>query len=384
MKILLLANYLPSAEQSMQRFAALLEQSMREAGHEVRICRPPAIVGALRPGPNGLGKWLGYIDRLLLFPLLLRRYIRWADVVHICDHVSGVYCPFLQDKPHVVTCHDMLSVRSAMGMVPENPTRWSGRVYHDLIVSGLRKAQLLACVSDRTAEDVKALLGVPDQQVSVVPNALNYDFLPLHRHEAEAILQKAGVSLQTPYFFHVGGNQWYKNRVGVVKLFAALRALPRFAGFRLVMAGRPLSDEVRHWVHTLGLDDAVVELTDVGEQVLHSLYCCAEGLLFPSLQEGFGWPVSEAQACGCWVVTSNREPMVSVSGGAAVLIDPEAPDEAAKKIEAAWQDREACVQAGLLNARRFSRSAMAAGYLSLYRRALGGRPAAEAAQQAGH
>ena len=62
--------------------------------------------------------------------------------------------------------------------------------------------------------------------------------------------------------------------------------------------------------------------------------------IFPSLCEGFGWPIIEAQACNALVFTSNREPMTEVGGDAAIYIDPEAPDQAASIITATLDNND--------------------------------------------
>ncbi len=72
MKILLVGNYLPDRQESMQRFANMLQIGLVELGHEVRLIRPEPFFGRLRPSGNGLGKWLGYVDKFLLFPRQLR------------------------------------------------------------------------------------------------------------------------------------------------------------------------------------------------------------------------------------------------------------------------------------------------------------------------
>ena len=109
MRVLLLGNYADNRNQSMRRFAVLLKEGLSKANCEVRLLHPPTVFGNLRPNPTGLGKWLGYIDRLILFPFHLKREMGWADVVHICDHANAVYVPMLKHKPHVLTCHDVLN-----------------------------------------------------------------------------------------------------------------------------------------------------------------------------------------------------------------------------------------------------------------------------------
>ena len=114
----------------------------------------------------------------------------------------------------------------------------------------------------------------------------------------------------------------------------------------------------------------------VDNATLAALYSGAELLLFPSLEEGFGWPIIEAQACGCRVLTTAKAPMSEVGGEAAFyLADPN--DAAAGAIEVEKilaQDttvRAATVRAGIVNAARFSTERMIREYLAIYREVLG-------------
>ena len=366
MNILLLGNYENLQQQSMQRFAEMLRAGLAAAGHEVRLVRPPVWLGRLRRSATGLGKWIGYVDRFLLYPPLLRRQIRWADVVHVCDQANAVYVPHLRGKPHLVTCHDMLAIRAALGQIAESRVGWTGRLYQRWILRGLRRTQAIACVSAQTSEELRRVAGVPEGRIAIVPNALNYPYRPMPAAEAEAHLRALGLSEARPFFLHVGGNQWYKNRPGVLRLFAELVTYPAYANHRLVMAGKPWTDEMRALVASLDLHDRVIERVEVSNEQLRALYSSAEALLFPSLQEGFGWPIAEAQACGCPVVTTGRPPMTEVGGNAAVYIDPSEPVGAARHIAQALAEGTRWRAAGLENAQRFSTAAMVAGYLRCY------------------
>jgi len=366
LKILLIGNYLHSHQQSMQRFADLLRELLTAAGHEVRLLKPGPLLGNLKPGEAGLGKWLGYVDRFILFRPRLRRAARWADVVHVCDHGNAMYAGMVGGRPNVVTCHDLLAVQSALGEIPGNVTGFSGRIFQRWILSGLKRAQHVVCVSEQTRSELRRLSGLPAAHCSVVPNALNHPYRPMGPDEARARLQRLGASAPWPFFVHVGGNQWYKNRAGVVRLFVQLAALPPFQSHHLIMAGKPWPDELRALVQGSGLAARIHEWTEVANEDLRALYSTAEALLFPSLQEGFGWPIAEAQACGCPVVTSNRAPMTEVGGEAAIYIDPADPAGAASQIALALTQRERWRTAGLENAARFSGQAMIAGYLRSY------------------
>lgn len=372
MKILLIGNYENLRQQSMQRFAEMLREGLTAAGHEVRLVRPPVWLGRLRRGETGLAKWIGYLDRFVLYLPLLRRQIRWADVVHVCDQANAVYVSHLRGKPHVVTCHDLLAIRDALGEIPNSPTGWTGRIYQRWILSGLRRAQVVTCVSHQTATELLRVAGVPEARITVIPNALNYPYRFMPAAEAEAHLRALALDPAQPFFVHVGGNQWYKNRPGVLRLFAELIKHPAYAQHRLVMAGKPWTAELRALCAELALDGRVDERVDVSNEQLRALYSRAEALLFPSLAEGFGWPIAEAQACGCPVVTTGQPPMTEVGGDAAIYIDPDDPAAAARRAADALTNPARWRAAGLENARRFSTHAMVEAYSSEYRRAMDG------------
>jgi glycosyltransferase involved in cell wall biosynthesis len=144
---------------------------------------------------------------------------------------------------------------------------------------------------------------------------------------------------------------------------AALRGLP----VQVVLIGPVddrqrdlLDDAVPGWTHHPGPDD---------DDVVRLLREC-DLLLFPSLHEGFGLPIVEAQATGRPVVTSDREPMTEVSGGAAVLVDPEDVASIRTGVLRVLEDHQLAaelVRRGLVNVERFAPAAVAEQYAALYR-----------------
>jgi glycosyltransferase involved in cell wall biosynthesis len=364
MKVLLIGNYVHNQQPSMDRFSELLRGLYVGHGHDAHLLQPTAVFGQLSPGAEGLGKWLGYIDRFLLFGSQLRREVEWADVVHICDQANSVYAPRLMGKPHLVTCHDMFAIRSALGEIPANPTGWTGRIFQRWILSSLRKAQRVVCVSEQTCRELISVAGLAPERTAVVPNALNYPFRPMPAEDCRVRLRELGATEPVPFFAHVGGNQWYKNRAGVVRIFAHLAALPQFAEHHLILAGKPWSRELRLLIDHVGLAERVREWVDISNEELRALYSAADALIFPSLREGFGWPIVEAQACGCPVFTSDRAPMTEVGADAAAYFDPGDPQGAARVVAERIADAAAMSRRGLENAKRFSSASMLAGYLS--------------------
>jgi glycosyltransferase involved in cell wall biosynthesis len=161
------------------------------------------------------------------------------------------------------------------------------------------------------------------------------------------------------------------------------------------MVGKPFTPQMRRNISTHRLEDRVIELNTVSNEDLRTLYCAAQLLLFPSWEEGFGWPIIEAQACGCRVVIADREPMTEIGGDAAAYLKLErpiepGPDDASLSIRAAdnaansvmeilqetGAERMERVQKGLRNAARFTTGRMVESYVDLYRqmRSAGAEP----------
>lgn len=366
MKILLVGNYLNDAQESMQRFTTLMQQGLIQAGHEVRVIRPPVLISRFSFGSQGLRKWLGYVDKFVIFPVSLSRAARWADVVHICDHSNAIYTRYVHSRAHLVTCHDVLAIRSALGEFPQNPTGRTGRQLQRMILNGLKQARHVACDSESTKDDLSRISGLGTDCLSVVPIGQNYPYSPMPLQEANAHLAKLGIPASQPFLLHVGGNQWYKNRLGLLQIFACLLKHTPGCNLKLVTAGKPWTDAMCQFVRNNELETNVIRLAAVSNEDLRALYSSANALLFPSLREGFGWPIIEAQACGCPVFTSNRPPMNDVGGPAAIYFDPEDVAAAAEVLAQNLGSATRLHTASMENAARFTTSAMISGYVTIY------------------
>ncbi|HYP70379.1 MAG TPA: glycosyltransferase, partial [Variovorax sp.] len=145
----------------------------------------------------------------------------------------------------------------------------------------------------------------------------------------------------------------------------------------LVFVGSALTQEMLALIaEHPGLAANVHVLRDVSHDDLRALYCGATALLFPSLQEGFGWPIIEAQACGCPVFTSDLAPMNDIGSDAAVYVDPRNPTAIANAIREAAPRLAAMREGGLANAAHYSAANMTARYVEQYRAVVAARQAA--------
>ena len=372
--VLLIGNYSADHQHSMERFTALMLHGLHAVGVEAEVTIPQRFFGNLSQS-GALAKWLGYIDKYILFPFQLRKKLSRPNViVHVCDHSNAVYVKHAKSIPVVVTCHDLLDVRGGLGEQTDCPASITGRFLQRWILRGLRRAEAVACVSRATARDAERLVARENSQtqISVVPLALNFDYRKISREEGRARLAKIPqFDVDLPFVLHVGSNLRRKNRDGVMRIFA--RCKDQWNG-RLVFAGQPLDEELTALAKSLGLLDRIVQIENPDGELLRALYNCATALLFPSRFEGFGWPIMEAQACGCPVICTNSGPMPEAAGDAGLYHDLH--DEAGFAVDlmrmADPDERAKWSEMSLRSSERFSTREMIACYIDIYRQ-LGAR-----------
>lgn len=386
MRLVLLTHPASLGSESMPRFASMIGGAMAMRGHEVALWTSPQKLGCLSVRSAFVRKWLGYGDQFLLFPPQLREWVRREPentLFVIADQALGMWVPHLAHRPHVIHCHDFLALKSARREFAEQATGWTGRQYQRLIQKGFSRGNAYISVSGKTQEDLHRFLpGVPKIS-EVVHNGLNHPFRPMSLAERISCLKPTGVAITEPGFIvHVGGNQWYKNRAGVLNIYRAYVAIQPQPPALWMIGARP-TDGLLKLAATMPAPGKVHFLTGLSNEQVNAAYSHARVLLFPSLEEGFGWPIAEAMASGCPVITAGARPMTEVAGDAAYLIPRMPPDAAGRE---AWAKAAAKILAevvslddvrraqlvakGSLNATRFNTATAMDAYERLYQRVL--------------
>ena len=368
--VLLIGNYEIDRQQSMQRFGNMMLQGLSAAGIAVELVRPQPFFGRFPLGGAFLRKWLAYLDKFVLFPRQLRARLRSAPaVVHICDHSNAMYARHIRSLPVVVTCHDFLAVRGALGEETDTPASSTGRFLQRWIVAGLHRATALACVSRATREDAERFIQITNigPQLHVIPLGLSHDFRRLSRLEAlERVRGIQNLDADKLFVLHVGSNLRRKNREAILRIFA--RCQGEWPG-QLVFAGEPLHEALIEQARALGISDRIVQVREPSSEELEGLFNCAGAFLFPSRFEGFGWPIIEAQACGCPVLCSSTPPMGEIAAGGAMLREPADEDGFAHDLLQLLKPgaRDEWSAKALVNAQRFTTARMISDYVTLYR-----------------
>ena len=361
----------------MLRFRDLIQTRLESRGFPTESIFPRAYFGCLLH-KGILAKWLGYIDKYILFsPGLAMRLSRikrkFPDrkvAVHICDHANAVYASLARHWfPVLVTCHDLLAVRGARGEDTYCPASGFGKFLQAAILRGIGHADLVACVSRATRSDLIRLCGpAMAERSQVVPLTLNYPYRALPREEAWGGLVRAGIDLPFHGFvLHVGAGHPRKNREALLLSVAQIK--DSWPG-KIVFAGDPLSSGEQTLARSLGLEDRLRAISRPDNETLLALYSAAHCLIFMSYAEGFGWPILEAQASGCPVICSNRTSAPEVAGEGALIHEPEDYAAIAGDIQRLQEPafRDTLIALGLKNARNYSSGRMMGAYEEIYRR----------------
>ncbi|MGZ4399448.1 MAG: glycosyltransferase family 4 protein, partial [Gaiellaceae bacterium] len=275
--------------------------------------------------------WLDTAWYLARLPRLASR--SGCDVLHCPTYRAPIH----SRVPLVVTVHDLAVFRH-----PEAFNRWSRRYAPLVIPRVLRAARRIIAVSSFTASELVTLLGVPEEKIRVVPNALAPPFQP------------HGGASSGDYALAVATLEPRKN-------LARIAEAARLAGIELRVVG------ASGWGGVTVSGDGVRWLGELSDEELACLYRGARCLVSASLYEGFGLQILEAMASGTPVVTSDRGAMAEVAGGAAVLVDPLDAGSIAAGIREAEERRDELAAAGLERARHFSWQESARATVAVYR-----------------
>jgi glycosyltransferase involved in cell wall biosynthesis len=316
-------------------------------------------------GRSRLGRaWLRYVT----YPQLVRR--REARAFHILDHGYAHAIRALDPGRTVVTCHDLIPLLAAEGVIPMSLSATVARTFRWRIAQ-LRRARVVIAVSNATKATLERYADVAPARITVVPQGVSAIFRP-NRSGAERTRAAAGLDAATIVLLQVASRARYKNTPAALHALAWLRAT---LGDRVVLArvGAPMFADEVDLASRLGVLSAVREIGSVDDETLVGWYNAAAALVFPSLWEGFGWPPLEAMACGTPVVTSNTPAIAEVVGDAGILVPPGDANALAAGVERVVTDRtfaQSLRQKGFARASAFTWARTAAATMAVYERVL--------------
>ena len=331
MKILLIGNYRVFNSRSMHLSANLIKKILINSKHKVNIIEPKVIFNKIPFKSKYIKKWLSYIDKFIIFPLTLNSKTKGYDITHICDHANAFYYFFISSKKISITCNDLINIKLAFSDSSKNKISFFGKLYQKIILHCLKKIKNITCISEKTKTDLTKFINQKHSNIKTIYLSLNESYYKMKL----TIAKKEIKQFKVPDFFflHVGADIFYKNKIGLLKIFYHLQKKIKFKNYKLIMIGDELSDELSEFIEQNNLNKSVINISnEISAKKLCAFYSMADSLIFPSIQEGFGWPIIEAQACGCPVFTTNKPPMNIIGGKGATYINPSNPIKAAETI----------------------------------------------------
>jgi len=272
---------------------------------------------------------------------LFESLFRCAEVNHITGDIHYLGC-ILPRKKLIITIHDCVMMRRLSGI-----RQWI--YWFFWLWLPIRRAAIITVVSSEIREEILRYVRVDQKKIRVIPNGLSREF----KYEPKKRSDSGGVIL------HVGTS----DNKNLHRVIVACACRP----YKLVILGK-LNSRQTSVLEASGIK--YEEYSQLAREEVVAQYRNADLVVFPSLYEGFGFPIIEANAVGTPVITSDRHPMKDVSGSAAHLVDPEDANSIGKGIDKVMGDlvyRETLILNGFDNIKRFSIEETSKQYESLYR-----------------
>lgn len=275
----------------------------------------------------------------LLKNLLTARKCR-GDIIHITGdvHYTALVTP---KKKTIITIHDMVTLENCQGI-----KRAILRLFWYTLP--LRRCKSIVAISEKTKTDILTIFPRLEEKVTVIPDPIDgaFEFME-HVFNADC-----------PKILQIGTKE-NKN------LFRVVDAIERIC-CKLEIVGK-LSEQQVEYLKQKKIDYS--NCFHISDQEMLEKYRQCDIVIFASTYEGFGMPIVEAQTTGRPVVTSCIEPMASVAGAGACLVDPYDVLDIQKAIQRIISDveyREAIVDAGKVNARKYTPEVVGQMYYNLY------------------
>ncbi len=295
--------------------------------HRQNVLKVPTLsLQGLRYGERGMAKVARSVSQR--FPRLSRWLVHAVANAHMTPNIRGHqidlwFCPLINLAPPYIPLPSVVCIPDLQPeFYPDFFTRDLLEWYRRRYPASCRDATRVITLSEFSRATIISLYGVCPQKVHAIPVAVDEEFLlPQDDSALEAV--KARYALPSEYAFYPANTWPHKNHP---KLLEALHLLRVKYGKRLPCAftgvARGGHYDLLRTADELDLTGQVRLLGHVERHDMPMLYRGAQFLVFPSLFEGFGFPLLEAMASDCPVVCSNAASIPEVVGDAALLFDP--------------------------------------------------------------
>lgn len=223
-------------------------------------------------------------------------------------HATATTAPWWQPVPTVVTIHDTVPWTGESG---GDPSWYLERV----LPRAYRKCAAIITISENSRRDIVSLWPDVASKIHVIPHGVDPRYFAEVR---ESVPQEAAsLGVRPPYFLYIGGTIPRKRLDWAVQVIN--RVANRHVQLVIIGVGQDERDGVIERIDPT-LRSRVRVLPYMSEDAMPALYRNAIAVLYPTLYEGFGLPVVEAQAMGTPVLFSSVGSLAELEGPGAVVL----------------------------------------------------------------
>ena len=234
-----------------------------------------------------------------------------VDIFHVSNQLRR---NIPRQRKVTATIHDL-----TCWLMPELHTEANVRADRMFAEHTLKRADGLIAVSENTRQDAIRILGIAPEKIRTI-----------HSGVPDAYFEATPAKREKPYVLFVGTIEPRKNIGTLLDAWA----MSRFrSDYDLLIAGPPGWSSDATMARLRSAPTGVVYLGYVAEADMPALTAGATAFVYPSLYEGFGFPVAQAMAAGVPVVTSNVSCLPEVAGDGGLLVDPRSPAELAAALD---------------------------------------------------
>lgn len=316
-----------SKERSIERVFVPIMEVLSKQGHEVE---------------TSVAKSCRFLPLFLLWNIIYYAFKSRKNLCHITGDIQFVGC-LMNPNNTILTVHDLVLLKR-----DDTPPWLRKLVLRFWYYYPLKRLKHITCISETTKQDLISFFPWIANKVCVIPNPVNTNFE----------YREKKFNKEKPVILHIG-TRTNKNLERVVKALNGVSCHLRIIGKLAEKQIKLLTDNKIDYSNDIHISD---------EQIVKE-YEEADIISFPSLFEGFGLPIIEGQTVGRSVLTSDREPMKSVAGEHAMLVNPESVDSIRAGFISLIENetyRNMVTQSGIVNAKLYNIENIVAQYAAIY------------------
>jgi glycosyltransferase involved in cell wall biosynthesis len=277
--------------------------------------------------------------------LSLEMFLHPIDILFIPAHTV----PCIHPKKTIVTIHGL-----EYEFCPQAYSFLERMYMRCSIKNSCQWAKTIIAVSENTKKDLMKLYNVPEEKIKVVYEG----YADNSKFQISNFKLNPNDQISKPYLLFIGRLEERKNVVNIINAFETLKEQYKIP-HKLILAGKPGFgyEKIKSEIANVNCTKDIIELGFVDEENKQELLKNTDVFVFPTLYEGFGLPILEAQSANVPVVASNNSSIPEVTNGSALLVNPNNAEEIADAVYKIISDenfRDEIIKKGHVNVQRFS------------------------------